>query len=127
MIGGAQGTGVDSSANVLARAAAIYGLYVYGKREYYSNIKGEHSYFSVALSDYPVHSHLDEVHLLATFDSETVVRHAWEVVGGGGIIYDSMAVNEKITSIPTIEKVVLERIQAKLSREGLGETVGDVL
>ncbi|MCS7129126.1 MAG: 2-oxoacid:acceptor oxidoreductase subunit alpha [Candidatus Caldarchaeum sp.] len=79
------------------------------------------------MSDYPVHSHLDEVHLLATFDSETVVRHAWEVVGGGGIIYDSMAVNEKITSIPTLEKVVLERIQAKLSREGLGETVGDVL
>ncbi|MEM2095159.1 MAG: 2-oxoacid:ferredoxin oxidoreductase subunit alpha [Candidatus Caldarchaeum sp.] len=127
MIGGAQGTGVDSSANVLARAAAIYGLYVFGKREYYSNIKGEHSYFSLVLSDYPVRSHMDEVHLLATFDSETVVRHAWEVVGGGGIIYDSMAVEEKISTIPTLEKVVLERIRARLSREGLGETVGDVL
>ncbi|MEM4273342.1 MAG: 2-oxoacid:acceptor oxidoreductase family protein, partial [Candidatus Caldarchaeum sp.] len=69
MIGGAQGTGVDSSANVLGRAAAIYGLYVFGKREYYSNIKGEHSYFSLVLSDYPVRSHMDEVHLLATFDS----------------------------------------------------------
>ncbi|MEM4280886.1 MAG: 2-oxoacid:ferredoxin oxidoreductase subunit alpha [Candidatus Caldarchaeum sp.] len=127
MIGGAQGTGVDSSANVFARAAAIYGLYVFGKREYYSNIKGEHSYFSVVISDKPVRSHMDEVHLLATFDSETIIRHAWEVVGGGGIIYDSMAVNEKITSIPTLEKNVLERIQARLSREQLGETVGDVL
>jgi len=127
MIGGAQGTGVDSSANVFARTAAIYGLYAYGKREYYSNIKGEHSYFSVTLSNAPVRSTMDEVHLLATFDSETVIRHAWEVVGGGGIIYDSMAVNEKITSIPTIEKVVLERIRARLAREGVGETVGDVL
>ncbi|MEM1952096.1 MAG: 2-oxoacid:ferredoxin oxidoreductase subunit alpha [Candidatus Caldarchaeum sp.] len=127
MIGGAQGTGVDSSANVFSRASASYGLYVFGKREYYSNIKGEHSYFSVVISDGPVHSTMDEVHLLATFDSETVVRHAWEVVGGGGIIYDSMAVNEKITSIPTLEKPVLERIQMRLSKEGLGETVGDVL
>ncbi|MCX8201183.1 MAG: 2-oxoacid:acceptor oxidoreductase subunit alpha [Candidatus Caldarchaeum sp.] len=127
MIGGAQGTGVDSSANVFSRAAAIYGLNVFGKREYYSNIKGEHSYFSVVISDGPVRSTMDEVHLLATFDSETVVRHAWEVMGGGGIIYDSMAVNEKITSIPTLEKPVLERIQMRLSREGVGETVGDVL
>ncbi|MDW8083642.1 MAG: 2-oxoacid:ferredoxin oxidoreductase subunit alpha [Candidatus Caldarchaeum sp.] len=127
MIGGAQGTGVDSSANVFSRAAAIYGLYVFGKREYYSNIKGEHSYFSVVISDKKVHSTMDEVHLLATFDSETIVRHAWEVVGGGGIIYDSMAVNEKITSIPTIEKPVVERVQMRLSKEGVGETVGDVL
>ncbi|MEM2080634.1 MAG: 2-oxoacid:acceptor oxidoreductase family protein, partial [Nitrososphaerota archaeon] len=127
MIGGAQGTGVDSSANVFSRAAAVYGLYVFGKREYYSNIKGQHSYFSVVISDKPVRSHMDEVHLLATFDSETVIRHAWEVVGGGGIIYDSMTVSEKITSIPTLEANVLERIKARLSRESLGETVGDVL
>ncbi len=127
MIGGAQGTGVDSAANVFARAAAIYGLYVFGKREYYSNIKGEHSYFSVVISDKPVHSHMDEVHLLATFDSETIVRHAWEVVGGGSIIYDAMAVREKITNIPTIEKIVLERVLSRLSRENLGDTVGDVL
>jgi 2-oxoglutarate ferredoxin oxidoreductase subunit alpha len=127
MIGGAQGTGVDSSANVFARAASIYGLYAFGKREYYSNIKGEHSYFSVVVSDEPVHSHMDEVHLLATFDSETVVRHSWEVVPGGGIIYDSMAVGEKISAIPTLEHVVYERIRSRLEREGLGETVGDVL
>ncbi|GBC72570.1 2-oxoglutarate oxidoreductase subunit KorA [archaeon HR03] len=127
MIGGAQGTGVDSSANVFSRAAASYGLYVFGKREYYSNIKGEHSYFSVVISDGKVHSTMDEVHLLATFDSETVVRHAWEVVEGGGIIYDSLAVGEKITSIPTLEKPVLERIQMRLSKEGVGDTIGDVL
>ncbi|MEM3095787.1 MAG: 2-oxoacid:ferredoxin oxidoreductase subunit alpha [Nitrososphaerota archaeon] len=127
MIGGAQGTGVDSSANIFARAAASTGLYVFGKREYYSNIKGEHSYFTVVMSDSPVYSHMDEVHLLATFDSETTVRHAWEVVRGGGIVYDAMAVGEKIANIPTLEKIVLERILSKLSREGLGETVGDVL
>ena len=45
MIGGAQGSGVDTSANIFAKAAAQGGLQVYGNREYYSNIKGEHSYF----------------------------------------------------------------------------------
>jgi len=127
MIGGAQGTGVDSAANIFSRAAASCGFYVFGKREYYSNIKGEHSYFSVVLSNSKVRSVMDEVHLLATFDSETVVRHAWEVVPEGGIIYDPKLTSEKITNIPTIEKVVKARILEQLKKEGLGETVGDVI
>ncbi|HVD20626.1 MAG TPA: 2-oxoacid:acceptor oxidoreductase family protein, partial [Nitrososphaera sp.] len=45
--GGAQGSGVDSAANIFSRACAIGGLHLFGKREYYSNIKGEHSYFTV--------------------------------------------------------------------------------
>jgi len=127
MIGGAQGTGVDSSANIFARACGAAGLYVFGKREYYSNIKGEHSYFSVVASSTPVRSHMDEVHLLATFDSETVVRHAWEVVPGGGIIYDTMGVGEKVTNIPTLEKPVVEAVLNRLSEDGLGNTLKDVL
>src|SRR3972149_159075 len=47
MIGGPQGSGVDSSANVFARACAHAGLNVFGKREYYSNIMGERSYFAL--------------------------------------------------------------------------------
>ena len=49
--GGAQGSGVDSAANIFSRACAIGGLHLFGKREYYSNIKGEHSYFTVRISD----------------------------------------------------------------------------
>lgn len=47
MIGGPQGVGVDSVAKIFARACASLGLYMFGKREYYSNIKGKHSYFLV--------------------------------------------------------------------------------
>ena len=47
MVGGAQGSGVDSAATIFARGCNYAGLYVYGQREYYSNIMGEHSYFIV--------------------------------------------------------------------------------
>jgi len=44
MAGGPQGSGVDSAANIFGRACGYGGLYVYGRREYHSNIKGLHSY-----------------------------------------------------------------------------------
>lgn len=125
--GGAQGTGVDSSANIFARACAFSGLTIFGKREYYSNIKGEHSYFQVRVQDGVIRSHRDIIDLLATFDEETVVRHALQVVPDGGIIYDVEQMEKKISSIPTIEERVVRRINSTLSSQGLGETVGDVL
>ncbi len=88
MIGGAQGSGVDSSATTFARACASGGLFIFGKREYHSNIKGAHSYFQIRVSERNIRSHIDEVHLLATFDKETVEIHKQEVVPGGAILYD---------------------------------------
>lgn len=88
MIGGPQGSGVDSSANTFARTCAMGGLWIYGKREYHSNIKGEHSYFQIRVDERPVHSHLDDVHMLATFEAETVRLHKHEVIPGGALLYD---------------------------------------
>ena len=79
---------MDSSATTFARTCAAGGLFVFGKREYHSNIKGAHSYFQIRVCDEPVRSHIDEVHLLATFDKETIEVHKHEVVKGGGILYD---------------------------------------
>ena len=88
MIGGPQGTGVDSSANLFSQACATAGLWIFGKREYHSNIKGKHSYFQVRVSNQPIHSHVDDVHILATFEDTTARLHANEVVKGGALIYD---------------------------------------
>ncbi|MEM3156751.1 MAG: 2-oxoacid:ferredoxin oxidoreductase subunit alpha [Nitrososphaerota archaeon] len=127
MIGGAQGTGVDTSANVYAYAAAAAGYYVYGKREYYSNIKGRHSYFCVVASDNPINSIIDDVHLLVSFDAETVFRHAFEVVPGGGIIYDKDLEGERLKNIPSIEQRISDEIREELEKNGLGDTLKDVL
>lgn len=127
LIGGAQGSGVDSSANIFARACAFGGLHVFGKREYYSNIKGEHSYFHVRVSDRVIRSNLDSVHVLATFDNETIIRHWRSVVEGGAVIYDPSQTGQKIGDIPTLEPNLLQEILRYLKGEGLGETVQDAL
>ena len=127
MIGGVQGSGVDTSAVVFSKAAASGGLFVFGKREYYSNIKGEHSYFQVRVSSNPVRSHVDTVDMLATFEEETIFRHALEVRSEGAIIYDPEQDMERLDQIPTIEAHIKETLGAELSKAGLSADVKGML
>jgi 2-oxoglutarate/2-oxoacid ferredoxin oxidoreductase subunit alpha len=127
VIGGAQGSGVDSAANIFSRACATGGLQLFGKREYYSNIKGEHSYFTVRVSDKPLHSHVDEINMLVSFDAETIFRHFEEVTASGAIIYDSDIVNTLLDEVPTVDDPAAARIKKALQKAGLGFTVQDAL
>jgi 2-oxoglutarate ferredoxin oxidoreductase subunit alpha len=124
LIGGAQGSGVDSSANIFARACAYGGLHVYGKREYYSNIKGRHSYFQVRVDEREIHSAVDHIDFLVTFDAETVARHYSEVPRGGGIIYDPALVHVRLADIPTLDSRLLDELTIHISQLGLKPTVG---
>ena len=127
MIGGPQGSGVDSSATAFARACAHAGLDVFGKREYYSNIKGEHSYFTVRAASRVIRSHVDDVHLLATFDAETAFRHVREVVDDGAVLYDPSLAKTKVSDIPTIEQRIKAELKTYLISRGVGETLDDLL
>ncbi|HJU96328.1 MAG TPA: 2-oxoacid:ferredoxin oxidoreductase subunit alpha [Nitrososphaera sp.] len=127
VIGGAQGSGVDSAANIFSRACAIGGLHLFGKREYYSNIKGEHSYFTVRVSNEPLRSHVDQINMLVSFDAETVFRHFEEVTADGGIIYDSDIVNTSLDEVPSVDDAAAVRIKKALQNAGLGFTVQDAL
>ncbi len=127
MIGGVQGSGVDTSANIFARAAATGGLYVFGKREYYSNIKGEHSYFQVRVSKTPIRSHVDTVDMLATFEEETIFRHALEVRQEGAIIYDPDQDAKRLDQVPTVEADVRSTLNGELARAGLSADVRGIL
>jgi len=127
MIGGVQGSGVDTSANVFARAAAAGGLHVFGKREYYSNIKGEHSYFQVRVSKSLIRSHVDTVDMLATFEEETIFRHALEVRSEGAIIYDPSQDTKRLDQVPTIEPPVEAALGAELTKAGLSPDVKGVI
>ncbi len=127
MIGGVQGSGVDTSANVFARAAASGGLSVFGKREYYSNIKGEHSYFQVRVSKDLIRSHVDTVDMLATFDEETIFRHALEVRSEGAIIYDPDQDTKRLDQVPTIEHEVKQSLADELTKTGLSADIKGIL
>ena len=127
MTGGAQGSGVDSAANIFAKACTYGGLHVYGKREYYSNIIGEHSYFQVRVAETTVRSHVDTVEMLGTFDAETVIRHAYEVISGGAIIFDPALRDTPISKLDTIEPQVTKPLMEKLRHEELPATMAGVL
>jgi len=127
MIGGAQGSGVDSASNAFGRACAYGGLNLFGKREYYSNIMGEHSYFSVRVTGGAVRSHVDVVNVLATFDAETVFRHVREVTDDGAILYDPSIEKTRISDVPTIDRRFSTDLRTYLIARGLGETIRDAL
>jgi len=120
MIGGPQGSGVDSSANVFARACAAGGLHIFGKREFYSNIMGEHSYFALRADSKLVRSHIDDVNVLATFEAETLFRHAREVTDDGAIIYDPSLGKTRLSDVPTIEKRLDADLKTYLISRGVG-------
>jgi 2-oxoglutarate ferredoxin oxidoreductase subunit alpha len=100
---------------------------VFGKREYYSNIKGEHSYFTVRVSEKPVHSHVDQIDVLASFDAETVFRHFEDVTPGGAIIYDTDVAKTLLSEVPTVDDHAAARIKKALEKAGLGLSVQDAL
>ena len=127
VIGGAQGSGVDSAANIFSRACAQAGFHIFGKREYYSNIKGEHSYFTVRVSDEPIHSHVDLIDILVSFDAETVFVHAGEVKEGGAIIYDSDLAETTLREVPTIDEYAARRISSILESSGKAISVRGML
>lgn len=88
VIGGPQGSGVDSSAMTFAKTCASIGLYIFGKREYHSNIKGAHSYYPITVSDKMVRSHTDLIDILATFEKETLLLHKKNLAPNGILIFD---------------------------------------
>jgi 2-oxoglutarate ferredoxin oxidoreductase subunit alpha len=128
MAGGPQGSGVDTASTIFGRACGYGGLWVFGRREYHSNIKTMHSYFHQRVSKQPTLANISDVNLLASFDAETVVRHVGEVVKEGGIIVDSrdLEVNVLI-GIPTFSEEYKNQIREFTKENNVGETINDFL
>ncbi len=87
-IGGEAGQGVESSGAGFTQALARGGLHVFGLQDYMSRIRGGHNFYQIRVSQKPLYSHTEEVHLLLALVPETIERHGQEVVAGGGIVYD---------------------------------------
>ena len=127
LIGGPQGSGVESGANIFSKVCAEMGYQIFGKREFYSNIKGEHSYFTVRVSDQKIHSNVNDVTLMASFDAETIFRHFDEVSSDGGIIYDSELENVDTEIVRTLDSTFKERLHKYLESKNKPFTISGVL
>src|SRR5256712_7828644 len=102
MIGGPQGGGINSSAELYAKALLRGGLSVFANIELHSNIMGKHSYYRVTAAPVPIHSHVDPVHMLVALDEETLFGdaaerkhypshqgHVHQIAPGGSVVYDA--------------------------------------
>ncbi|MFQ6068252.1 MAG: 2-oxoacid:ferredoxin oxidoreductase subunit alpha [Candidatus Bathyarchaeia archaeon] len=127
MIGGPQGSGVDTAANIFGRACGYGGYHLYGKREYHSNIKGLHSYFHFRVSEKRVAANVNDVDLLAAFDAETIVRHIREVVPNGGVILEKEDLDTKILDIPTLPPEFIVELRKYLESKGISNIIRDLV
>ncbi|HET6517868.1 MAG TPA: 2-oxoacid:ferredoxin oxidoreductase subunit alpha [Nitrosopumilaceae archaeon] len=127
LIGGPQGSGVETGANIFLRVSAEMGYNVFGKREFYSNIKGEHSYFAVRVSDKKIRSNQNDVTIMVSYDAETIFRHYNEIIPGGGIIYDSELENISIDDVHTIDAYYKARLQKDLEANNKPFSISGVL
>ena len=127
MIGGPQGSGVETAANIFSQVFSKMGYQIFGKREYYSNIKGEHSYFAVRISDKQIRSSIKGTNMLIAFDAETIFRHANDVLENGIIIYDSTLENIKVSDVITFDNDFKERMEGFLKSNNKENTIKGIL
>jgi 2-oxoglutarate ferredoxin oxidoreductase subunit alpha len=126
-VGGPQGSGVDTAARIFAGAAAAGGLHIFGRREYYSNIMGRHSYYDVRVADHPMSCHSSVVHVLTTFGDETLVRHALSTNEGGAIVYDVESSDVPLEKITFLDQRVVQDLSAYLQKRELPATTAGIL
>jgi 2-oxoglutarate ferredoxin oxidoreductase subunit alpha len=126
-VGGPQGSGVDTAALIFQRACGIAGLHLFGRREYYSNIMGRHSYYDVRASELPRTSHRDAVDLLTTFESETLSRHIMALSAGSGVIYRRDDADVELHKITYLDARYADDLAAYLAERDLPPTTAGQL
>ncbi len=123
MVGGPQGSGVESSSGIFVNACASMGYHVFGKREFYSNIKGHHSYFVIRVSDEQVRSNVNGTDILIAYDAETILQHYGDINRGGMLIYDKELDKTDIDDIYTLDANYAARARADLDSKNAPHSV----
>jgi 2-oxoglutarate ferredoxin oxidoreductase subunit alpha len=89
LAGGFAGQGVKTVGDALGRICSRAGLHVFINQEYPSNIKGEHNYSHVMVSENEVRSQVGPIDVLLALDKKSVFLHQDEIAPGGALMYDS--------------------------------------
>ena len=120
LIGGAQGSGIETTSYVLTAALARRGYGVLSNREYFSNIVGRHSYIQMAVSSEGIpRSHTFPVDFVGAIDAETVFTHYDDVREGGYLLYDKDTQNTRLIQIKSMEPELAERLKERFQEMGI--------
>ncbi|HEU4962740.1 MAG TPA: 2-oxoacid:acceptor oxidoreductase subunit alpha [Bacilli bacterium] len=95
-VGGAQGEGIESTADIFALSMFRLGYYVATYRHFMSLIKGGHTNGKVRVTADKKGHHGDDLHILVAFDQETINHNFHELVEGSVLIYDTAIKNAEV-------------------------------
>jgi 2-oxoglutarate ferredoxin oxidoreductase subunit alpha len=126
-VGGPQGSGVDTAARIFANACLAGRLHIFGRREYYSNIMGRHSYYDVRVADRPMSCHRSQIDFLTTFEAETLARHALSVLPGGGLVYAVKDADIPLQNITFLDQRAKDDLADYLAARKLPPTTAGLL
>jgi 2-oxoglutarate ferredoxin oxidoreductase subunit alpha len=127
ILGGPQGGGLETTSEVLSWSFAKSGYGILSDREYFSNIKGRHSYVHATVSGAENPFHLSyPVDLVGAMDAETVFTHFQEIDRGGYLIYNKDEDNAKYGSILSMEPELKTRLNEFFKANGIGGTLGEL-
>ena len=128
ILGGPQGGGLETSSQVLTWAFARAGYGIISDREYFSNIRGRHSYIHVETSSFELPRALRyPVHLLAAMDAETVFTHFGDLAQGSCLVYNVGEEKSSFATIPSMEVELRERLKSVLPGLGVDGTLGSLV
>ena len=126
-VGGPQGGGIDTSSNMISRAFAQSGYFVFGVREYHSNIKGRHSYTHVRIKDERPRSLKYPIDFLVALDPDSIFEHLEDVGHGTKIIYDSAIEKAELSQARMIMKDTALKIKETLTEESYPNTISGAI
>src|SRR3989344_1790751 len=76
LIAGAAGQGINEISNILAKALACAGYYVFNYREYGSYIAGGHNFNVLCLSDKPINAHENDFDVVIALNEDVIKRYS---------------------------------------------------
>ncbi len=127
VIGGPQGGGIDTSANLMSRAFAFSGFDIFSTREFHSNIKGRHSYVHIRARDTKVQGLKYPPDILVALDPDTIFEHFEDIGKGTKVIYDSSFATSELSQARMIMRDTASRIKSVLDENKLENNVKGML
>ena len=128
ILGGPQGGGLETSSQVLSWAFAREGYGVVSDREYFSNIKGRHSYVHATISSTEIYPALAyPVQIVGAMDSETVFTHMYDLTEGGILIYNSDENRVKVTEVASMEEEFRQKLLKRFAEDGIDGSIASAV
>ncbi|OYT63884.1 2-oxoacid:ferredoxin oxidoreductase subunit alpha [Candidatus Bathyarchaeota archaeon ex4484_205] len=123
LIGGPQGAGLETTAQVLTFSLAHSGYWVISEREYHSNIRGRHSYIHFRVGRKRPLALTYPLDLLGAMDAETIFTHFKSLEENSYLVYDESSIDKTYKQIPSMEKHLKEILEMEIGEKTVGSIV----